>query len=107
MAVVTIIYRIQGKDIVDLQYAATDKDLRGCKLLQIAMLALQLHLDQVRTAPSNLHIVSDMKAAAHMSRKGCLVCKDMSCIQPLFQGMGMVLHMYSACLLYTLFLYIA
>ncbi|KAL3151804.1 hypothetical protein ABBQ38_012772 [Trebouxia sp. C0009 RCD-2024] len=44
LPVVTILFRIQGKDLADLLYAATDRDLRGCKLLQIAMMALQLQL---------------------------------------------------------------
>lgn len=55
LPVVTILFRIQGKDVADLLYAATDKDVRGCKLLQVAMLALQLHLHQVRNAQLSLH----------------------------------------------------
>lgn len=43
----TIIFRIQGEDLVDLLYVGTDEDLRGCGLMQVAMLALQLELAKV------------------------------------------------------------
>lgn len=47
MPVITIIFRIMGEEVADLLYADTDVDLRGRKLLQVAMLALQLDLSQV------------------------------------------------------------
>lgn len=43
----TIIFRIMGEEVADLLYADTNIDLRGRKLLQVAMLALQLDLSQV------------------------------------------------------------
>lgn len=43
----TIIFRIQGEDVSDLCYAYTDMDLLGCKLLQLAMLELQMVLAKV------------------------------------------------------------
>lgn len=52
LAVSTIVYRILGKDLVDVLYAATHEDLQGCRLMQVAMLALQLQLHEVR-----LHIL--------------------------------------------------
>ena len=53
LAVSTIVCRILGKDLVDGLYAGTHEDLQGCKLMQVAMLALQLQLQEVR-----LHVLS-------------------------------------------------
>ena len=43
-----------GTEVVDLLYADTDVHLRGRKLLQIAMLVLQLDLRKVRVFIANL-----------------------------------------------------
>lgn len=53
---------------MDLLYAATDKDVQGCKLLQIAMLVLQLQLQQVSAAPPNsaLLTMSELKGLTEM-----------------------------------------
>lgn len=47
LAVSTIVYRIQGKDLADVLYAGTHRELERLKLMQVAMLALQLQLDEV------------------------------------------------------------
>lgn len=47
LPVCTIIFRVQGEDVADLCYADTDVDLRGCKLLQVAVLVLQMELAKV------------------------------------------------------------
>ena len=46
-AVCTILFRVQGPDLVDLLYAGTDEDLRGCKLLQLLMAFLQFQWKEV------------------------------------------------------------
>lgn len=43
----TLIFRVQSKDVADLCYADTDSDLRGYKLMQVAMLVLQMQLAKV------------------------------------------------------------
>ena len=73
MPVATIVYRIQGKELVDLLYAATDKDVRGCKLLQVAMLALQLQLQPVSAAPPNSALLT-MFEPKGMIRNAVFAC---------------------------------
>ena len=53
LPVTTIIFRIVGEEVADLLYADTNIDLRRRKLLQIAMLALQLDLSQVSLPEAN------------------------------------------------------
>lgn len=43
----TIVFRIMGEDVADILYADTDVDLRGYRLMQVAMLVLQLELNEV------------------------------------------------------------
>ena len=46
-AVSTVIFRVQGPDLVDLLYAGTDQELWGCKLLQVLMSFLQVKWKEV------------------------------------------------------------
>ena len=80
LPVATIIYRILGKDLADLLYAGTDEDQRGCKLMRVAMLALQLQ--HVRSAPLS-HCIFTMAYNEHeaMHSKGCRVPTRMLCTE--------------------------
>ena len=60
LPVVTLLFRIQGKELVDLLYAATSKAVRGCKLLQVAMMALQLMLVEVSAVPTQVCIADHL-----------------------------------------------